>query len=227
MSGEKIISCLDLGMRDYRAVLELQRTLCRRRQRGEVADLMILCGHPPVYTVGRQDSESDWLSGAGEIAASGIDVVRCERGGRITYHGPGQMVAYFILRLDAFSGGVKDFVGKLEEACIGLISGMGGEAERDAAHPGVWMRGGKVAAVGLSVSRGVTMHGIAINVSPDLLHYRHIVPCGIKGRGVTSLANELQREIGMEEAKLGFVRSFGDVFTCRVVRVSIRSMMKS
>lgn len=211
------LNCIDLGLQPYRYIWDLQERLRQERLCGKMGNLLIFCEHPPVYTVGKQHCESDWLSSNREIAEAGIDIVYSNRGGRITYHGPGQLVCYLIVRVSDYSSGVKDFVRRLEVVCMGMIGGLGLVPSLDRRYPGVWLEGGKVVAIGLNVSHGISIHGLAINVSPDLSHYRHIVPCGMGGLKVTSLENELREGgVSMEEVKKVFLNSFGKVFGCRV-----------
>ncbi len=154
---------------------------------GEVEDTLIFCEHTPIFTIGRRDSSADWISDLKDIAGEGIDVVKTNRGGRITYHGPGQLVGYFIFDINKLKLGVKEFVHKVEEACLQALAKFGIKAVRDPEHPGLWVGNDKIVALGFHISQGVSMHGFALNIDPDLSHYRHIVPCGIHGRGITSM----------------------------------------
>ncbi len=181
------ITCHRLGCVAYLEALELQRSLVERRRRGEIDDRLLLLEHPPVITRGKRECPEDFLTSPDAIAAEGIDVVEVDRGGRLTYHGPGQLVGYLIFDV-ARRGGVKAFVHAIEEMLIGVCGAYGVEAVRDPDHPGVWAGRQKVAALGLHVARGISNHGFALNVNCDLGAYRHIVACGIADRGVTSLA---------------------------------------
>ncbi|MBI2345887.1 MAG: lipoyl(octanoyl) transferase LipB [Deltaproteobacteria bacterium] len=176
-----------LGMVPYLTAWDLQERLRADRATDLIPDTLILCEHPPVFTVGRQDCRVDWLAAPETIAQAGIDVVQVNRGGRITYHGPGQLVGYFIFDLRALAIGVRAFVTMIETLLIETLASLGIEGHRDPAHPGVWVGRDKIAAIGLHISRGITQHGFALNVRTDLEHYRYIVPCGIRDRGVTSM----------------------------------------
>lgn len=180
-----------LGLMPYRGAWALQERLRGERAAGAIPDTLLLCEHPPVFTVGRQDCRADWRASDTEITEAGIEMVQVNRGGRITYHGPGQLVGYFIVDLRGRGYGVREFVGRIEALVMRTLADFGVPAERDPRYPGVWVRGHdhlqKIAAIGLHISRGITQHGFALNVAPEMRHYRYIVPCGIADREVTSL----------------------------------------
>lgn len=208
----------DIGLIEYDKAFDFQTRLRQERMDGRRGDTLIFCEHPSVYTVGRQDCSADWLSTDDEIKKDGICIVRCNRGGRITYHGPGQLVVYFILDIKNFSDGIRDFVSKIELVSVDLIAQFNLPSGTDKEYPGVWVGGEKIVAIGLHIEHGFSMHGISINVDPNLSHYRHIVPCGIRGRGVTSLKNELQgSNFSMKEVKQKFITSFEKILGCRVI----------
>lgn len=190
-----MLAIRSLGRLPYRQVWELQEQLRQERAGGIIPDTLLLCEHPPVFTIGRQDCRTDWKATWECIAQAGIEVVQVNRGGRITYHGPGQLVGYFIVDLHARQCRIHDFVTWIENLLIATLARFDVRGRRDPAYPGVWVAMMKVAAIGLHVSRGVTQHGFALNVAPDLTHYQYIVPCGIQGRGVTSLAEILTAPI--------------------------------
>lgn len=205
-------SVQNIGFKNYTEVFDLQEKLREELLTDAIPNTILICEHPPTFTVGKQDVAEDWLSHNDAIKKDGIEIVKCNRGGRITYHGPGQMVVYFIVKIADYSEGVKDFVSKIEDICIRTISSFGLNAERKSEHPGVWVNNKKIVAIGLNISRGVSIHGIAINVDPELAHYRHIVPCGIREFGVTSLAKELNRKVSMEEVQQAFLKSLEKIF---------------
>lgn len=178
----------DWGTIPYRLAWERQEALRQQRLSGAIGDTLILCEHPPVFTTGRQDCTADWRADAETIARAGIDVVSTNRGGRVTYHGPGQLVGYCIVDLNARRLGVREFVHQIEALLIQTLADFDIVATRDCEHPGVWVGADKVAAVGLHISHGVTMHGFALNYAPRLADYQYIVPCGIHDHGVTSIA---------------------------------------
>lgn len=186
-SSQKIPRILHKGRIPYSEAYALQESLHGARLRGEIPDTLLLLEHPPVFTTGRQDVADDWLLSHDDIRSRGIDIVVTNRGGRITYHGPGQLVGYFICDLKSRHAGVADFVHWIEDGLIDVMSRYGVTACRDNSYPGVWVGSAKVAAIGLHVRHGVTMHGFALNVTTDLIPYAYCVPCGITDRSVTSL----------------------------------------
>lgn len=207
----------ELGTMPYSEASKLQERLRELRIAGLIPDRMLLVEHPPVLTVGKRDSGEDFCSPPEEIAADGIDVIKTNRGGRVTYHGPGQLVGYFICSLESLGMGVKDFVRAIEEASIRTLADFGIRAHRDKEHPGVWIGRDKICAIGLNVSRGVTQHGFALNVDCDLSAYRHIVACGIRGRGVTSMTRLLPKPPPMRRVKKDLVDHVGSVLSRTMV----------
>ncbi len=191
----------DLGVVPYREALALQEKLREERIAEAIGDRLLLLEHPKVFTEGRRDSSGDFLSSEAVIRAEGIDIVKVNRGGRITYHGPGQLVAYFIMGLDSVGLGVKEFVRAIEEICLGVLADCGVEGQRDEAHPGIWVGRDKITAIGLNIAHGVTQHGLAMNVDLDLAPYQHILACGIRDRGVTSIARVASEVASMDRAK--------------------------
>lgn len=176
-----------LGTVDYAAAWALQRATFDARQAGEVGDTLMLLEHPPTYTLGRRAIEEDLLYNEAERRNHGIALHRVDRGGRATYHGPGQLVGYPILSLGTRYD-VLAYLRKLESVLIETAAALGVEgATRDPDHTGVWVGNNKIGAIGVKITRGVTMHGFALNVATDLEMFRGIVPCGIEGRWVTSI----------------------------------------
>lgn len=184
----------DLGRRAYGEVLELQRNLCRQRIAGEVSeDILLLVEHEPVVTLGRGTrSESLPLSRA-EIERRGVEVFEVERGGDVTYHGPGQLVGYPVLDLSRHRQDLHWYLRRLEAGLIGALGGLGIEAATNPGLTGVWTRGRKLASIGIHVKQWVTFHGFALNVNTDLSYFDLIVPCGIRDVVMTSVAAELGR----------------------------------
>lgn len=170
------------------------------------ANRIVLCEHPPVYTLGRSGKESNMLLGEEQLRRLGATLYHIDRGGDITYHGPGQLVCYPILNLEDFGLGLRAYVHLLEEAVIRVCASYGLEAGRLEGATGVWLEGDsprarKICAIGVHASRFVTMHGLALNVDTDLRYFSYIHPCGFVDKGVTSLRQELGREVPMGEAK--------------------------
>jgi lipoyl(octanoyl) transferase len=179
-----------LGLVPYAKALELQQRLVADRQAGRIGDVLLIVEHPHVLTVGvRGDGgRAHILADARVLDEWGIDVYETGRGGDVTYHGPGQIVAYPIIDLKPDRQDVHRYMRDLEEVLIRALSDVGVTGERAAGLTGIWVGGEKLAAIGVRISRWVTSHGLALNVSPDLKYFELIVPCGIADRGVTSLA---------------------------------------
>lgn len=185
---ESPLRVMELGTVEYRSAWALQQRLAADRQRDAIDDTVLLLEHPPVYTLGRRATMEHVLLDAGARAAAGIDVVEVDRGGDVTYHGPGQLVAYPIVRL-AGQRHVVDFVRALEQVAIVALASLGVAGRRREGLTGVWVDRAKIVAIGVRVGAGgVTSHGLALNVAPDLTHFAGIVPCGLATEGVTSLA---------------------------------------
>lgn len=203
-----------LGRIAYDEALGLQRRLVEARRRGEVPDQLLLLEHPHVITLGvkvRAD-RSHILAEDSELAARGVTVHEAGRGGDVTYHGPGQLVGYPILDLAPERCDLHRYVRDLEETLIRTVARYGISAGRVAGLTGVWVGDEKVAAIGVRVSRWITSHGFALNVAPDLDYFGLIVPCGITGRGVTSMARLSGRPLTPEEVAPAVVEAFRAVF---------------
>jgi lipoyl(octanoyl) transferase len=195
----------DWGLREYRDSLEAMRALVRARRRGEVPDTLILVEHPPVVTVGVEGDD-------GTAASSGLPVVAVERGGRATYHGPGQLVAYPVVDLTPRGHDVRRFVHSIEEAVVRTIREFGVEGAHVPGRRGVWVDGTrKIASVGVAVEGWVTFHGVALNVDVDLAPFARFHPCGFDEPVMTSLVRETGRSVSVAEVKPVLVRSFQEV----------------
>jgi lipoyl(octanoyl) transferase len=191
---------LDLGLRPYREVWELQRRLHDAVREGREPDTWIVVEHHPVVTLGRQAKRENLLLSPEALAARAIDLVEIERGGDVTYHGPGQLVVYPIRRLERFRE-VVPLVRSLEGAVIECCARFGVSGVRWNEHAGVWVGDKSICAIGLAVKRMVSMHGLALNVSTDLRYDRLINPCGLSDRGITSLSAQTGRPVTIAEAK--------------------------
>lgn len=183
-----MLVCRRLGILSFSEADRIQRDYAEKRQKNEIPDHILFLEHFPVYTCGKQCAEGDFLKDRAWIDAQGIQVIATDRGGRLTYHGPGQLVGYLIVKLRAQS--VPNLVHGIETALIDTLAAWNIHGLRDE-HPGVWVKEGdsmaKIAAIGLHLSHGITRHGFALNVNPTLDHYSGIIPCGIRDRGVTSM----------------------------------------
>jgi lipoyl(octanoyl) transferase len=213
---------IGLGTVEYRAAWALQQRLVERRQAGSVGDTVVLLEHPPVYTLGRRATTENVLLDEAGLAAAGIDLVAVDRGGDVTYHGPGQLVVYPVIRL-AGQRHVVDFVRALEEVAIVALRHLGVEGARREGLTGVWVGREKIVAIGVRVgAAGVTSHGLALNVDPDLAHFGGIVPCGLATEGVTSLA-ALGVRAEMDAARVAMRDALADVLATEVVDVPAES----
>jgi lipoyl(octanoyl) transferase len=230
-----LISILQLGTLDYATGLRLQEKLIALRKEGRIGDVVLLLEHTPVITLGRNAQAKNILGSPELRAQRGVEVFECDRGGDVTFHGPGQLVAYPIFDLRGFpsdslnrkSLGVVEYVRRLEEVLIRTCADFHIPAKRIAGLTGVWTGGdarpstisheSKIAALGVHISRGVTSHGIALNVSTDLSFFNLIVPCGIESKPVTSMQKELNREIALQEVAHAISRNFGSVFGSQIL----------
>ncbi len=210
----------DLGRVPYREAWAMQEELRVARAGGGIPDRRLLLEHDPVITLGRRGCPEDVLSSEEELAAAGIEVVATNRGGRATYHGPGQLVGYLICELAGFGVGVRAFVHSIEEVLIRALAGFGVEAGRDENYPGLWVGRDKIVAVGLNISHGITQHGFALGVSCDLDAYRHLVACGISDRGITTMERVTGRAHRMDEIKAAVAEAAGAVLGRGMIRLS-------
>ena len=199
------------GLVDYDEALQLQRRIADGvRLRGEEA--LILLEHPPTYTLGARGDEAHFLSPVAHLEATGARVVRTDRGGDVTFHGPGQVVGYPILNLRARGMGAVSYVRTLEQLLIEVLARFGFAGERAAGRPGVWTERGKIAAIGVRISGGVSTHGFALNVAPDLAWFAHIIPCGIAGAAVTSMRERGVQPPAVQEVMDAIATRFAILF---------------
>jgi lipoate-protein ligase B len=202
-----------LGVVAYDEALRLQSELVARRRAGEIPDTLLLLEHPHVITMGSSADAADVLVDAATRQRLGIEVFEVGRGGGVTYHGPGQLVAYPILDLRPLGKDLHDYLRRLEEVLISAAAAFGVEARRRSGLTGVWTDRGKLAAIGVRVSsQWISSHGLALNVSSDLTYFDTIVPCGIQGESVTSLSRELGRPIDVGAAVEALIEGFRAVF---------------
>lgn len=212
----------DLGTMPYREAWAEQERLLESikaaKEKGEdTENYLLFVEHPHVYTLGKSGDEANMLVNAARLRAEHAEFVRVDRGGDITYHGPGQLVVYPVIDMANFGVGVKDYVDRLEEVVIRTVRQYGIAGERLAGATGVWvephsLRARKICAIGIRCSRFVTMHGFALNVNTDLDYFHYINPCGFRDKGVTSIAREIGREVPMPEVKELVKRQFEALF---------------
>ncbi|MCL6472765.1 MAG: lipoyl(octanoyl) transferase LipB [Firmicutes bacterium] len=210
---------------DYRDALELQSDLVVLRLESKIPDILLLLEHPHIYTTGRRFNPSHLLISDEEMRKSGVSLVLTDRGGDITYHGPGQLVGYPIINIGGITK-IKDYLYKLEEVLIRTIAALGIESDRLPGYPGVWFGFEKLAAIGIRVTRGITKHGFSLNVSPDLSYFCGIVPCGIRDKGVTSLSKIIGKKVPMLLIQKLVIKSFADVFGFDPVPISKDMLLK-
>ena len=216
-TGPRRCSARWLGRIGYREALDLQERRARALKDAQTAgtrgeEALLLLEHPPVITLGRNAVEADVLAGGERLASLGVTVEKTNRGGQVTYHGPGQLVGYPILDLNPDRRDVGRFLRDLEEALVRTLAAYGIEAGRSPGATGVWVGDAKVAAIGVHLSRWVTTHGFALNVTTDLDAFSLIVPCGLRTRGVTSMQRLLGRPVDLEEVARRFVPEFAAIF---------------
>lgn len=222
---------IDLGVMRYAEASALQKRIVAARKIGAVPDLVLLAEHPHVITLGRNAKREHLLASAALLRQMNVEVSESDRGGDITYHGPGQTVAYPILNLAEIRRDLVWYVRQLEEAMIGASAEFGVRAERRAGRTGIWVEAAgasgdeeKLGAIGVHVSRWVTSHGLAYNVATDLRYFELIVPCGIRDRKATSLEKICGRAVGMDEVAPRMVKQLGNCFDREFKPVSKRNL---
>jgi lipoic acid synthetase len=219
---KKTLSVHQLATVEYEAACRLQEELAAARAEGAMGDALLLVQHPPVITVGRGGGWQEILAPDDVLHKEGIRVLPTDRGGRATYHGPGQLVVYPILKLP--DRDLHAYLWRLEEVIIRVLAGYGLSAARSEAHPGVWLNGEKIAAIGLAVRQGITRHGVALNVAPQMAHFDLLVPCGIADQGVTSMARALGWSPDLAEVAGRFAAAFCQVFDRELVWAERRAL---
>jgi len=230
------IQFADLGLKSYQSAWDIQESLFkktvdikisnRRNQTGHTTpNYLLFVSHPHVYTLGKSGDQANLLVNMQQLEKMEATFFKTNRGGDITYHGPGQIVGYPILDLDNFFTDIHKYLRYLEEVIILTLNDYGLKGERSPGETGVWLDVGtpfarKICAMGVRASRWVTMHGFALNVNTDLSYFSAIIPCGIKGKGVTSLVKELKKEVPVEEVKEKLLKHFTKVFEAELTEFS-------
>lgn len=215
---------INIGLTEYGEAWRLQKLIWQLRCEGSVPDVLILTEHHHTYTLGKSADENHLLAPADELRRKNIGVYHIDRGGDITYHGPGQLVGYPILDLNNYYLDVHRYLRDLEEVVIRTLCDFGVRGERVEGYTGVWVGDEKIAAIGIKVSRWVTMHGFAFNVNTDLSYFDRIIPCGIFHKGITSLEQLLQHRVDIAEVQKRIVAHFGDVFGVQIESKSIHDL---
>ena len=195
---------LDLGLSDYNDTWKLQKKLQSKRILGEIEDHLLLVEHPPVFTLGKNASKQHIINNSEDVS-----IIQTDRGGNITFHGPGQLVCYPILDLNHYKRSITWYMRELEQLIIDVLGEYDIKASRKKGLTGTWVKDKKIAALGVRISRWVTMHGFSLNINPDLNFYKHIIPCGIKEYGVTSMAKIMGNEVpSMDQIKAKMTKHF-------------------
>lgn len=203
---------IDLGFADYKEVWDLQKETHLKKQQGSAGDILFTVEHNHVYTLGKTGSRDHILINDEEMKAKGISYYEIDRGGDITYHGPGQLVAYPILDLNNYYKDTHRYLRDLEETVILTLKELGIKAHREEEYTGVWVGEEKICAIGIKVSRWITMHGIAFNINTDLSYFDKIIPCGIFHKGVTSIEKITGKKANFDKIKEIYIKNFHTIF---------------
>lgn len=205
---------IDLGKMEYRYAHQFQMDCLQWRLADrERPDIFLVTEHPPVFTLGRRGGRESLTVDEEYIISRGVDIVQTERGGDITYHGPGQLVVYPIVHLHSSKMSVKEYVDMLEEVMISSCAEFGVQAGRDERNRGIWVGNNKIGSIGIRVRHGVSFHGMALNVAIDFKHFGWIQPCGLSGVGVTSLDRESENSIDLPTVKKQVINHLGRIFS--------------
>ena len=203
---------IDLGLIDYKEAWDLQHDLWARRVKGEVPDLLLFLEHPHVITLGRRGNRSSLIASPEVLKAMAIPIYHVERGGDVTYHGPGQLVVYPIFNLKEYGYRLIRFVDQLEEVILGVLKDFGMEGRKDSLNRGVWVNGDKIASIGVTIKRWVSFHGFSLNYETDLKYFDLIHPCGLVGKKMTSMKKILGERIPRESLVVSIRLHFEEIF---------------
>jgi lipoate-protein ligase B len=223
--GSKPCLCLNLPQMEYRTALDLQRNIALSRQTGVIEnDVVLILEHPPVFTLGRRAGIENLKTSRSFLERKKISVIPVERGGDITYHGPGQLIVYPII--DLTKAGLKaiDYITGLEDIMLRTVSEWKIPAERNSANRGIWVACNKLGSVGIAVRRGISLHGFALNVNLSLKPFKWIIPCGLHGAGVTSMEQELSQNISMRQVREVITHHFESVFGFDLVSTRVNDL---
>ncbi|WP_434509678.1 lipoyl(octanoyl) transferase LipB [Desulfitobacterium sp. AusDCA] len=218
--------CLELGTEEYEEIFTLQQELNQARRNGIIPDIVIFLEHHPCFTIGRRGGFDHILVSKAFLEEQGIKVYETDRGGDITYHGPGQLVCYPILDLTGFERDVHLYARRMEETLIRTLNTFGIAAGRKKEYPGVWVESAKIAAEGIAVQHWVTMHGVALNISPDLNHFSFIIPCGISASslGVTSMEKILGHTVDFAQVRKEMRHQLSEVMDLELEDVTLKNV---
>ncbi len=218
-STSKTLAYSDLGLVDYQEAWDLQHTLFEKRRVNKIDDTLLLLEHPHTYTFGKSADKSNLLFTQTELEQKSISLYDVDRGGDITYHGPGQIVGYAIIDLKNWEQDTHKYLRALEEVIIQTLAEFGVVSVRNENRSGVWVGDNKICAIGIKVSRWISMHGFALNINTNMEMFNGIVPCGIDDKGVTSLKNELNKKVNISIVKNEIVKKFSKIFNYNKVEI--------
>lgn len=214
-----------LGRVEYMEALHIQKSLARARAERRIADALVFLEHPPTYTLGRRAREEHFLVPRETLEQAGFAVHRTDRGGDVTFHGPGQLVGYPVISLEDRPGGPGKYLRDVEDVIIHALACFGLQGKRLEGYTGVWIGLEKIAAIGVKIDvNRITQHGFALNVNTDLDYFKNIIPCGIREHGVTSLAHVLGRSVSLEDLACRLASAFSLVFGIKMVKVGLEEM---
>ena len=211
------VQLIRTGITPYREIWELQKSLFKVVSENRNIHYLIVTGHPPVITLGKSGGRNNLVSDEAVLQSQGIEVIEIDRGGDVTYHGPGQVVLYPILDLSCFKEDIDWYLRQLEEVVIATLDEYGIDTERIPGLTGVWVKNNKICAIGVKVTRWVTMHGLALNISTHLDHFNHIIPCGITDKGVTSILRETGNNIDSNDIVKKLCDHFSEIFNIEIM----------
>jgi len=217
---------VQLGRMSYEDALELQGDIAEARRDNRIEDALLLLEHPPVITIGRSGNSKNILASREILESEGIRLYTVDRGGDVTYHGPGQLIGYPIINLANHGKDIHSYVYRIEESIVGLLKReYTVETEIVQGYVGVWYRSEKIAAIGVTVRSWITTHGFALNVDPDMNHFAMIHPCGIRDKGVTSLSKILDRKVTVDEVAKKYPKYFGETFGVEMSEITLEELM--
>lgn len=217
---------LRLNMVEYGEAWELQKALLAARMANRVEDCLFLLQHPPIFTFGRRYKESNLIANMDFYKDKGFAVYKTDRGGLATYHGPGQLVGYPILKMNSYTKDYYHYLRMLEEVMIKVLSDLGIRTGRNEGHTGVWVNKAKIGFIGVRIAMGYTMHGFSLNVNNDISPFNFIVPCGIQDIEITSVKKLLNKNIPIDEVQRRLANYFGDVFHVQMIPTEMESVIQ-
>ena len=216
---------LELDQIGYQDAFNLQKKLVYARSRNEIKDTFILLEHLPVFTANRDETFSNILAPKEVLDKEGIEVCKTDRGGDVTYHGPGQVVGYNIMDLKQQGKDLHAYIRNLEQLVIDTLADYGIESGRDREHPGVWVGNEKICAIGIAVKSGwISMHGFALNVNPNMDHYKMIIACGIVSKGVTSMNAVLGIPVEIKKVKERLIKHYCNIYQCETQKITLEDL---